>query len=114
MVISGCAFIPSKSDPDSSARLIVETIGTLFPPSTSLDFGVGSSPNLVHVPTHYYKIILTRTKLAGDVDSLSCAAFLVPNSSPLEYLSEDTTLSPLSFVIKLSDLESIGEHPVAR
>jgi DNA/RNA endonuclease G (NUC1) len=69
---------------------------------------IGSSPRLIHVPTHFYKVVLTRKKTSEGIEQICCAAFLVPNIDPLRYLPPDTDLSPLTFVVKLSDLEAMG------
>lgn len=69
---------------------------------------IGSFPNLIHVPTHFFKIILTRKY----DDSLSqsdnerilvcCAAFLIPNTST-ESTEKDmpSSLSTGEYIYKL-------------
>ena len=71
IVISGPVFLP---------RWCEERRGYIFHIET-----IGQFPNLIHVPTHYFKIILTRRILPHSKDNavrvvVSCGAFLIPNT----------------------------------
>jgi hypothetical protein len=77
IVITGPAYLPSCSEND----------GCIFLLKT-----IGNFPDLVHVPTHFFKIVLTkRTELSSSNSArhvLGCAAFLVPNSIPNNELTD--------------------------
>lgn len=68
----------------------------------------GHSPKLIHVPTHFFKVILTQKRLSTGTIAVSCAAFVVPNLDPSDYLPPGFLLSPKSFLVKIRDLEAIG------
>lgn len=74
-MITGPAYLPTKS----KLHGYVVNIKT-----------IGSFPNLIHVPTHFYKIILTRkckpVPSMGDSERVlvCCAAFLIPNIDNVE------------------------------
>jgi len=79
VIITGPAYLPSCSS--HGCVLNIRTIGCF--------------PNLVHVPTHFFKIILTRKcQPSGDSTTLGCAAFLVPNS---DATAEPTQVSSLTY-----------------
>jgi hypothetical protein len=72
------------------AQDVIVVTGPAYLPTWSKEHGyvlsiktVGSLANLVHVPTHFFKIILTRkvlsTSIDGDAERICCAAFLIPN-----------------------------------
>ena len=73
---------------------------------------VGSFPKLVHVPTHFFKVIVARRATnANSATSSSAAgqqhvfvgAFMVPNVAGIH-----KQVALKEFVISLADLESLG------
>ena len=75
IVISGPAYLPSWSKAHGYS-LNIKTIGTF--------------PNLIHVPTHFFKVILTRKCTDNGRVLVCCAAFLIPNSD-----TETNEVTPL-------------------
>ena len=68
---------------------------------------IGDAPELVAVPTHFYKVILTessRSKRTRDKDraTYGVAAFVIPNT----YVDPSTPLS--SFLVPIDALESVA------
>jgi len=53
---------------------------------------LGSPPHLVHVPTHFFKVVLTQ-KLSSKGEEVRAAAFLVPNCDP-ELYTHKRQMSP--------------------
>lgn len=66
---------------------------------------MGVFPKLVPVPTHFFKVVIGKNmkKFKGS-DKYVVGAFLVPN---LETIRKEEPLS--NFLVKLSDLESLGK-----
>jgi len=64
---------------------------------------IGAFPNLVSVPTHFFKVIIAKRKGKGQHGAtLSLGAFLIPNSDTVE---KSSCLN--QFVVRLDQLESI-------
>lgn len=89
IVISGPAYLPTRTPEDKW----VYSIPT-----------IGSFPKLCQVPSHFYKVIVTRNHGEDSQSSslLQVAAFLVPNSNDVS-----SSAPPLDFVIRISDLEAL-------
>lgn len=72
IVITGPAYLPTWSESDDGHIFQIKAIG--------------SFPNFIYVPTHFFKVILTRQFKAKSADEskdslvLCCAAFLIPNT----------------------------------
>lgn len=67
---------------------------------------VGTFPNLVSVPTHYYKVILGRPAAGSNNHNADVvvAAFLFPNHNHV-----DKTEPLANLLVRLDQLESIGK-----
>jgi hypothetical protein len=75
IVITGPAYLPTLTETSGSG-------GPGARKSYALNIKIiGTFPHLVHVPSHFYKVILTRRCLSEKHQIISCAAFLVPNKS---------------------------------
>jgi hypothetical protein len=117
--------VPSLSLPPSRAKDVVVITGPAYLPCWSKENGyvlniktVGAFPHLIHVPTHFFKVILTRTREEEEEEDsflstqqqqqqqghnhkqrvvISCAAFLIPNTD------DDYSVESLSSHYLISD-----------
>mmetsp|Transcript_23786 Transcript_23786/g.36180 ORF Transcript_23786/g.36180 Transcript_23786/m.36180 type:complete len:271 (+) Transcript_23786:892-1704(+) len=64
--------------------------------------GFGDPPVLVQVPTHFFKVIFTKSTSNGDLDKF--AAFVVPNDS---FEHRDEVNLQRDFLVRLTDLEAV-------
>jgi hypothetical protein len=78
VVVSGPLFLPSYIDGRRGYLHVIDSIG--------------DPPDLISVPTHFFKVVLTlrRNQPPSDGEetdyTVECAAFVVPNCAPALYL----------------------------
>jgi hypothetical protein len=78
VVVSGPLFLPSYIDGHRGYLHVIDSIG--------------DPPDLISVPTHFFKVVLTlrRNQPPSDGEetdyTVECAAFVVPNCAPALYL----------------------------
>jgi DNA/RNA endonuclease G (NUC1) len=65
---------------------------------------IGQFPNLIQVPTHFFKVVVATARDKGGETRVAVAAFLVPNSNSV---GEKEPLC--NYLVRLDQLESIGQ-----
>jgi endonuclease G, mitochondrial len=71
--------------------------------------GIGEPPSIVHVPTHFFKMVITLTKTKGEKSRLvvdKFAAWVIPNNDEFFHKMNDT-INLQDFLVRPTDIEAV-------